>query len=52
MHMHRQNSHLLAAQTRRNKIPAQMPSGVSIANKTGELSDVENDAGIIYNYLK
>ena len=40
---------LLAAQTRRNKIPAQMPVGVSIANKTGELSDVENDAGIIYN---
>lgn len=40
---------LLAAQTRRNKIPAQMPAGVSIANKTGELSDVENDAGIIYN---
>lgn len=36
---------LLAAQTRRNK----MPAGVSIANKTGELSDVENDAGIIYN---
>ena len=26
-----------------------MPAGVSIANKTGELSDVENDAGIIYN---
>lgn len=42
---------LLAAQTRRNKIPAQMPSGVSVANKTGELSDVENDAGIIYNDL-
>lgn len=40
---------LLAAQTRRNKIPAQMPDGVSVANKTGELSDVENDAGIIYN---
>lgn len=40
---------LLAAQTRRNKIPAQMPAGVSIANKTGELSNVENDAGIIYN---
>ena len=40
---------LLAAQTRRNKIPAQMPSGVSVANKTGELSDVETDAGIIYN---
>lgn len=39
----------LAAQERRNKIPAQMPQGVSIANKTGELADVENDAGIIYN---
>ena len=40
---------LLAAQTRRNKIPAQMPAGVAVANKTGELSDVENDAAIIYN---
>lgn len=40
---------LLAAQTRRNKIPAQMPEGVSVANKTGELDNVENDAGIIYN---
>ena len=39
----------LAAQERRNKIPAQMPEGVSVANKTGELADVENDAGIIYN---
>lgn len=39
---------LLAAQERRNKIPAQMPEGVSIANKTGELADVENDAGILY----
>ena len=40
---------LLAGQTRTNKIPAQMPEGVCVANKTGELSDVENDAGIIYN---
>ena len=40
---------LLAAQERRNKIPARMPAGVSVANKTGELADVENDAGIIYN---
>ncbi|MCD7867176.1 MAG: serine hydrolase [Clostridiales bacterium] len=40
---------LLKQQTRRNKIPASMPSGVGVANKTGELSDVENDAGIIYN---
>lgn len=39
----------LAAQERRNKIPAQMPTDVSIANKTGELADVENDAGIIYD---
>ena len=40
---------LLAGQERRNKIPARMPAGVSVANKTGELADVENDAGIIYN---
>ena len=26
-----------------------MPEGVKVANKTGELSDVENDAGIIYD---
>ncbi|MDO4519324.1 MAG: serine hydrolase [Eubacteriales bacterium] len=39
---------LLAQQQRRNKIPAQL-SGVSVANKTGELDTVENDAGIIYN---
>jgi len=40
---------LLKQQTRRNKIPAQMPAGVKVANKTGELGDVENDAGIIYD---
>lgn len=40
---------LLKAQTRRNKIPAQLPSGVKTANKTGELDNVENDAGIIYD---
>ena len=40
---------LLKAQTRRNKIPASMPAGVHVANKTGELSGVENDAGIIYD---
>lgn len=40
---------LLASQQRRHKIPSQIPGGVSVANKTGELSDVENDAGIIYN---
>lgn len=40
---------LLKAQTRCNKIPAQLPEGVKTANKTGELDNVENDAGIIYN---
>lgn len=40
---------LLKKQQRTNKIPAALPEGVSVANKTGELSDVENDAGILYN---
>lgn len=40
---------LLKAQTRRHKIPAQMPEGVGVANKTGELDDVENDAAILYD---
>lgn len=35
-------------QERRGKIPAGLPSGVSSGNKTGELSDVENDAAIVY----
>ena len=40
---------LLKQQQRTNKIPAALPEGVSVANKTGELSNVENDAGILYN---
>lgn len=40
---------LLKAQTHCNKIPAQLPEGVKTANKTGELDNVENDAGIIYD---
>ena len=44
--------HLLKMQTRKNKIPAQMPSDVKVANKTGELDTVENDAGIIYDTAK
>lgn len=44
--------HLLKMQTRTNKIPAQMPEGVKVANKTGELDTVENDAGIIYDTTK
>ena len=43
---------LLKMQERRNKIPADMPEGVSVANKTGELDNVENDVGIIYNTAK
>ena len=39
-------------QERRNKIPANLPEGVKVANKTGELDDVENDAGIIYSTAK
>lgn len=35
-------------QERREKIPAGLPSGVTVGNKTGELDTVENDAGIVY----
>lgn len=35
-------------QERTGKLPAGVPEGVVTANKTGELSDVENDAAIIY----
>lgn len=38
----------LQNQTRRWKIPAGLPSGTLCANKTGELSDVENDVAIVY----
>lgn len=34
-------------QERRGKIPAGVPSGVSVANKTGELGTVQNDIAII-----
>lgn len=44
--------YLLKLQERRNKIPAQLPEGVQVANKTGELDTVENDAGIIYDTAK
>lgn len=44
--------YLLKCQTRRHKIPAGIPEGVGVANKTGELSNVENDAAIIYNTAK
>lgn len=44
--------YLLKMQQRKNKIPAQLPEGVHAANKTGELPNVENDAGIIFDTAK
>lgn len=38
----------LKAQERTGKLPAGIPDGVQTANKTGELSDVENDAAIVF----
>ena len=40
---------LLQAQTRRGKIPAGVPAGVKVANKTGETAFAENDAAIVYS---
>lgn len=40
---------LLKQQTRKNKIPSGLPDGVICANKTGELSDVENDVAIVFS---
>ena len=39
----------LRAQTRTGKIPAGVPRGVRTANKTGELTGVENDAAIVFS---
>ncbi len=39
---------LLKAQTLRSKIPSGIPEGVEVANKTGELDDVQNDVAIVY----
>lgn len=38
----------LKQQQRLNKIPAGIPDGIVIANKTGELDNVENDVAIVY----
>ena len=40
---------LLKKQTRRWKIPAGLPGGVECANKTGELSNVENDVAVVFS---
>lgn len=39
---------LLLGQTWRTKIPAGVPSGVKVANKTGELAAVQNDVAIVF----
>ena len=38
----------LLGQTRRAKIPGGVPDGVIVANKTGEITGVENDAAIVF----
>lgn len=38
----------LKAQERRHKIPSPLPEGTVTANKTGEMTGVENDAAIVY----
>ena len=40
---------LLKAQQRQNKIPAGIPEGIVVANKTGELMEIENDAAIVFS---
>lgn len=39
---------LLKQQERRGKIPAGVPQEVEVANKTGELDRVENDAAVVF----
>lgn len=39
---------ILKAQTLTAKIPAGIPEGIEVANKTGELDDVQNDAAIVF----
>ncbi len=38
----------MKTQDRRGKIPAGIPDGITVANKTGELANVENDAAIVF----
>ena len=46
---------VMKKQSTRSKIPAKLPRSIEVANKTGELGHIENDAGIIYtekgNYM-
>ena len=45
---YRQMLEIMKGQQIRTKIPLRLPSGVVVANKTGELEDVENDIGIVF----
>lgn len=40
---------IMKGQTVKTKLPVNLPYGTVIAHKTGELSDVENDAGIVFS---
>lgn len=40
---------LLKQQQRRSKIPAGVPAGVTVANKTGETNDTTHDVAIVYS---
>jgi beta-lactamase class A len=39
---------ILFEQKFRDKIPAKLPATVKVANKTGSISNVEHDSGIVY----
>jgi beta-lactamase class A len=39
---------LLARQPNNDRIPAELPDGVLVAHKTGELPEVRNDVGIVF----
>jgi beta-lactamase class A len=44
----RQMLDILHQQEFRNGIPARLPRGTRVANKTGDISTVANDAGVVY----
>jgi beta-lactamase class A len=39
---------LLAAQTTNDRLPADLPAGTVVAHKTGELTGIRHDVGIVY----
>ena len=41
--------YLLLGQTRKEKIPALLPEGTRVANKTGETDDIQADVGIVFS---